>query len=368
MTVSRVAGECRVTFAFSIGLAVELDAAQGMIREGADRPTLRRTRRAPAWINFDPPPIRVAQDGEPVSVGDRQTARLVECTIYDFGSISIAYRLSIDDPIDALPALSLALHDHPELLDDARQRAALLLDAVRPAVRKPSLSAEVEDYVVFALRSPHPELTAASLLRDHAPTIARILQAEADPLSDQQTSETVSSRIAYGLTDLAVLDWNAALLFDPEPGDAMTVLEHANVELLEMRLLDAQLDRLLDDSHQLLTRRRGRRWLPVPPDTRDLRRLAELHLESALAFEGVNNAIKLVGDQYLARLYRIAAAKLHIPDWDSTVLRKLAAADSVYDKITDFETTARLETLEIIIILLIAISIILPFLPVYPAH
>jgi hypothetical protein len=80
-------------------------------------------------------------------------------------------------------------------------------------------------------------------------------------------------------------------------------------------------------------------------------------------FEGVNNALKLFGDQYLARVYRLAAERLHLPNWDAAVLRKLATAESIHNKITGFRSAKRMEVLELVIVILIAVSIVLPFLP-----
>src|SRR5207248_1207913 len=137
------------------------------------------------------------------------------------------------------------------------------------------------------------------------------------------------SRIAYGPGEEAIIDWNAAVVLVKEAEDVKTVLEYANVELLELRRLDDQLDSVLDRSYKAL---RPGRW---PRSFRlraghQLRRIAELQMDSALLFEGVNNALKLVGDQYLARVYRLAAARMHLPDWDTGILRKLQTAESIY--------------------------------------
>jgi uncharacterized Rmd1/YagE family protein len=70
----------------------------------------------------------------------------------------------------------------------------------------------------------------------------------------------------------------------------------------------------------------------------------------------------LLGDQYLARLYRLIAQRFHLTDWDASILRKLETLESIYQKISDQLVSRRMEVLEWIIIVLIAISIILPFL------
>ena len=91
-------------------------------------------------------------------------------------------------------------------------------------------------------------------------------------------------------------------------------------------------------------------------------------MDSAVLFEGVNNSLKLLGDQYLARLYRTAADRFHLAEWDTTILRKLETLDGIYSKISDIVTARRMELLEWIIIVLIAVSIALPFFSGFTGH
>src|SRR5690606_15408717 len=127
--------------------------------------------------------------------------------------------------------------------------------------------------------------------------------------------------------------------------------------------LDTQLDGLLERAHQLMgmLARPSNLW-PGGQTGRQIRRFAELQTDSALLFEGVNNAIKLIGDQHLARVYTVASDRLNLRQWDASVLRKLGVAESVYQKVADAASTKRMEILEWIIILLILISTIVPFL------
>jgi hypothetical protein len=100
----------------------------------------------------------------------------------------------------------------------------------------------------------------------------------------------------------------------------------------------------------------------------DLRRVGAMQVESAILFEGVNNALKLLGDQYLARVYRLVSGRFHLAEWDASILRKLETLESIYQKLADSSTSRRMEVLEWIIILLIALSIILPLVASVPGH
>jgi hypothetical protein len=103
-------------------------------------------------------------------------------------------------------------------------------------------------------------------------------------------------------------------------------------------------------------------WIPGS-DRASLHDITQFQMDSALLFEGVNNALKLVGDQYLARVYHAASERFHLAEWDASILRKLQTLESLYDKLRDQAASHRMELLEWIIILLIAVSIVLPFFP-----
>jgi hypothetical protein len=79
-------------------------------------------------------------------------------------------------------------------------------------------------------------------------------------------------------------------------------------------------------------------------------------------FEGVDNALKLLGDQYLARLYRAAAGRFHLPDWAASLERNLRVLDGIYEKLASRAQSLRLEILELVIIVLIAVSTAIPFM------
>ena len=171
--------------------------------------------------------------------------------------------------------------------------------------------------------------------------------------------------MSYSTDDLAIVDWNAALLFDPEPSDVIAVLQHANIELLELRVLDGELDSILDHADETLSEMINARLWPGFVSGKLLGRFATVQTDAAVMFEGVNNAIKLLGNQYLARFYRLTAQRLDLPAWQASVQRKLDATESLYAKMSDTTATRRLELLEWVIIILITVSIILPFTPWY---
>ncbi len=358
---SRLAGTCHALFCFDVGFHVDLGEVERRLAESSRVRAMRVRRPSPAWFEYEPPPVGVSLPGDPVVVDAWQSDASVECFIYDFGGVVVRYRIPFDDDAERLVGLGAALYDNESLEADARARVERLRQAAGDAIERSGLSELTEDFVVYAVREWGGQPPGA-FVESNGATLARLLQAERGGLSDERVRQTLASRIGYSPGDLAVVDWNAALLFDPDPDDVLAVLTHANIELLEMRLLDEHLDGLLASAHRLMGRvsKVSNLW-PGGQTGREIRRFAELQADSALMFEGVNNAIKLIGDQHLARVYTVASDRLNLPQWDTSVLRKLGVAESVYQKLADAAGTKRMEILEWIIILLILISIVMPF-------
>lgn len=353
-------GTCFAVFAYDVGLSIDLAAARRRIADIRPREAIQHKARAPYYFQYQPPPLHFTETVEPVQVGPLTTTASVDAVIFDFGGISVEYSIPLAGPLSDLLALGDALYDHPQLRAASRRVVDRLLHFLGPAVSKPSVSDLVEDYVIYQLERLATPQDLGRLVLEHGPLLAQILRAERTPLSAQEVEDALACQIAFSPDDRAIIDWNAALLLDRDPGDVHAVLEFANMELLELCYLDNRLDEALDRAYEGLGRI-ARPWLGFGRESGELWRIAELQMDSARLFEGVNNALKLLGDQYLARVYRLASRRFHLNDWDASIIRKLQTTESIYQKISDRHANRRMELLEWIIILLIAVSILMPF-------
>lgn len=363
-------GDALVQFVYDVGFAIDLDLAGPLVAQATQRETIRHRKRAPEHFEFRPAPLRFDEPGQPLAIGPGWAAAgPVRCTLYDFGAVCVTYTIPLAGTLEHLLPLAGALYENAALLEDSRARAEALVARIAAAVRRPSRADLVEDYVAYHVRAwSGPAEPAALLAGPAAAAVARLLRAEPAALGPQEIEDALACRIAFAPADLAVIDWNAALVLGDDTDDVLAVLEYANVELLEMRLMDDRLDDMLDAAYDAMVRSAGRglgRLWPAA-DRAALRSIAAMQMDSALAFEGVNNALKLLGDQYLARVYKLAAQRLHLPEWDASILRKLAALDGIYQKLSDQHANSRMELLEWIIIILFVVSIVLPFFA-YPA-
>lgn len=357
-------GTCHLIFVFDIGQSIDLNHAERLITTVTQRELIRHRRRAPQSFQYSPAPLRMTQEHAVLRVGAFETRPSVDSVLYDFGAMTVIFNIGVEGPFERLEQLSVDLYDNADLKSAARVVAQRLAGSIGPAIAKPDVTAFIEDYAIYEIGELAPVHDVHVLLAARREQIARILRSENQPLSEQEISDALACRASYGRDDLTIIDWNAAMILDRDTEDVRSVLEFANVELLEMRFLDHQLDRALDESYRVLTRRVGAGLL-LSDHRRAMQRIGRMQVDGTVLFEGVNNALKLLGDQYLARVYRLASERLHVPDWDAGILRKLSSLESIYAKLSDAASIRRMELLEWIIIVLIAVSIVLPFVAPY---
>lgn len=345
-------GVCYVMFAFELGLSINLDGAARMIKEGVERTRFRRNRKSPKYFDYDPPPLRISQGCQQLNVGKFFTKPQAELTVFDFGACSVCYSIDMAGPVSHLIELGEVLYDNAALLADARERVSQLMEQIEGAIQRPRLGESSEDFSVYHFQEFEGDLGVKEIVEAFPAEFARLLRAESDEeLGDEEIRDAIGTRTTYGTADLAVIDWNSALFFGSNVEDVVAVLDFCNVEALEMRFLDEQLDDYLESAYDVLTK--GKKGGD------DLRKVARLQVDSAILFEAVENALKLLGDQYLARVYSLASGRFHLSEWNSSIRRKLDTLDSIYQKLSDRAAQRRSETLEWIIIALIMVEIVM---------
>jgi hypothetical protein len=356
-------GTCYALYAYDVGLSIDLDAVRRLVSAGLKDQQLRHNRRAPKYFDYRPAPLLITQEVDPPRTGPFQPGRGVDFLLYDFGAVSVGYRIPIAGSLEALREISCTLGQDTRLQSDSRQRLEALLKQLRRAVSKPHLADCIEDYAVFQIEEFSGAAGVGALHEVCPQELAQILRAESSPLSEQEVTDALACRLSFSREDVTFIDWSGAIAFDREADDVRAVLEFANVELLEMRFLDRQLDDALDRSYETISRDSWLRSLLPGRRGAASRRVSRMQVDGAILFERVTNAPKLLGDQYLARLYRLASQRFHLPEWNTAALRKLDAIETIYEQMHDRAATRRLEVLEWIIILLIALEIVLSFNP-----
>jgi hypothetical protein len=189
----------------------------------------------------------------------------------------------------------------------------------------------------------------------------QIVRGESAQLSTSEQAEVVQSSISYYPNDVAVIGWNAAFVYDTPAGSAAAVqlLEYANSQLLEFRHYDEFLTRELSVARGLVERGTGilARWRLA----RAASRLQSVALDVTALAERVDNAIKFLSDMFSARLYRLAATKVGVPDYKRLVDQKLATAREMYSFMIEQFHQGRAFLLELIVVIILVIELVFLF-------
>jgi hypothetical protein len=266
-----------------------------------------------------------------------------------------------DVELASLPGVTAALTTGSTMETQARAILREVFPRIASAVARPQLDGAglVEDYFVLQVARFDPIVDAETLLAQHREVLARALHCEPAELSSTETDDVLRTAVVYTPKDLVVTDWNVALVYDQDYEEALNVLELLNVQLLELRFLDAMLDRRINRLYEHVGR--SRRLMTLRPSVVRVRELSELRLDTATLRERMTNALKLVGDLYLTKIYARTAARLHLDEWQRSVDGKLELIQKISDVFTERAATARAELLELTIIILIVVEIVLAF-------
>jgi hypothetical protein len=349
-----IMGTLHVYVAFDWGDEIHFDRAQKLIPPASFQELLRR-RRTPTSFSFRPPPLHLALGHLGVTLPEvGRVEASAGLTVFDFGAVSLCLRVALDLPADGYARLAGGLADPSPLVEQARTILAPIYKTLLPAIDDAAWDGDFsEEYFVFQF-APGGIPTSG----DEA-WLAGLVHLEASPLSTNEIAEALRLEMRYGPTDRFVADWSAAALFDTDCDETLQAIEFANLQLLEFRHIDHRLDQSLADAARVI-HPLTRSYLPFwRVYARPMRQLGELKVEANSLFERTGNVLKLIGDSYLARVYRLVDTRFHLEAWEKSIQRKLEVAEGVYQVVSDQAGAFRGEFLELVVVLLIFIEIVL---------
>jgi hypothetical protein len=356
-----ITGTLHIYVAFDWGEEVDLERARSLVP--AQTHVLPRRRRTPTSIAYRPPPLRFRL--APVALDLPEVGSVEadgEVTVFDFAAVSTALHVPFRLSPARLLCLAGWLAEPTSVVQAAQLALRPLHQQLVPALHKPQWREDLsEEYFVFQFQPGRPLPSPPELLAGPAGWLAGLLRLESGSLSSEEIAEALRLRLSYSPEDLYIPDWAAAVLVDRDCDETLQTIEFANLQLLEFRYIDNRLDDSLAAAYRSISPL-THSWLPFWRGYgRSLRALGELKVDANGLFERTGNVLKLVGDQYLARVYRLLARRLHLQEWEQSIQRKLEVDEGVYQVLSDQAATYRTEVLELIVIGLILLEVVLAF-------
>jgi len=347
-------GSVLVLIQFDVCEEIRLDQLRGIFgARTLEQPTLKHP--APGYVRYQRPPVVEPIDPLVLESGERLEAQI---KFYDYGVVSVVLELPFSGDWDTMVGLGSRWVWDVDFAGHASRIARQKLERAAPALVKPYADWLSEDYFIFHVREISGSPSANELVSSHGARIAQIVRGETAQLSEGEQNEILQSRISYYPNDLTVIGWNAAFLYDSATGaeTAIQLLEYANSQLLEFRHYDEFLTRELESVYASFDEGTGMlaRW-------RLARAATKLHtvlLDVNELTEHADNAIKFLSDMFSARLYKLAASRVGVPDYKDLVTQKVQTAEELYRFMVDQFNQSRAFVLELMVVIILIIELV----------
>ena len=152
-------------------------------------------------------------------------------------------------------------------------------------------------------------------------------------LSKELIDKRLRKPFSFLKNDILFLDFDRGLIIDPnyDYEDILLVVEIANFQLLELRVLDKLLDRRLaiaeEDIRKIYFKNRGL----FRGFKRKVGRLIRLRYDLLFLLENIENVSKLVGDYFLADIYTYLGELFQLKQWSESIRHRLETIENIYN-------------------------------------
>jgi hypothetical protein len=351
-------GAVRAYYLFDVADTIDLAKTSVLGVDTRAPAALPLRLHAPPYLQFPVPPL-VANLPEADFDGLRCSVRL---KLYDYGVVSLRLSFLAGGTWNDLMAIAERARSDETIVRFAEATAERICDEYAHALdeRHPAL---IEDYLIIEIDRFKEPVDAETLVDDHSAALASLLLGERKRLAASEAEEALRMRFSYHEDDLTIVQWDTAFVYDRrESARAIEdILEFANSQLLELRTYDALLDSELDGIYKMQPggpprSLRGRR------EAEQAATLRYLIVDVLELMDRSSNALKVVGDAYYARIYRAAATRLGLSDWQRQIDTKLASVGEMYRFFSDQSRSRRDQFLEVTIVALVAVEVVIGIL------
>jgi hypothetical protein len=351
-------GEVVYLYAFDVANEIITSRVQEILSEKPFPFEIRMNRTLPKDMPLYKP-LAIEPSALPAQLNGAPVRLLIR--IYDVGVVTVMMRVAFEANTlnDLMPFHNPKLADGLTLDAAAVNFCAKACDSLKDSIVGRAEFPPPEAYTVFCLTDLDGVKDANAWLAGQRRAVAGLLtETAAEKLSEAQVNEVLRIQRSFENTDLAVIDWDAALVVDLTGyvDDVLYALELANLQLEEFRVMDARLDKYLDRAYADLEHRTISLFGTANKVLRQLRRF---RVDVAKLTDEVTHITKFFGDWYLARVYLGARDRFYLDQWRASVEQRLAQLDKLYSVVHAEVNERRMLWLETIIVIFFAIDLLI---------
>lgn len=348
-------GSLLVYRVFEIAEEIDLNRAQSVLSQLKETGRLSLSSRgARQEFVIRNAPITITLPSTHLSLNNEDVQAETSVKIWDYGVLSVAFQVPLKPGSrhQDLLQLAIAAENSKSIDERARARCEEIVGHLGSALQDPHTWEAFEDYYIFFVEQLTPLDQASDLLTDREFDIASLLLAEPQELSTLAREALLINHHQFTKNDLVVLDWNSAWVLEPTGRrEVPDVIEFALTHLLEMRYYDDLLDAKLNILYDAIEK--GRRNFSTL-----YHEAGSFYVEVSEFLERVDNSLKAIGDSYYATVFRGAAKRFRLWDWEQNATRKMNILATVSQILQGELNAKRSHLLEVIVVLLISVEIV----------
>jgi hypothetical protein len=355
-------GKILVYRVFDIASEIDLEKVIQLLQEKQNASRFKLDRNYKMSLVIPTAPVSVALGSVELSILDKNVSIEIEARVWHFGGLSLVFHIPIETGTNWTQLISIAqwIEKDQEIDLIARTKARFFQEQIKDSMQTLNEWSTFEDYVTFFIKEISGISEGAMNLTELVDIPALILAEPSLNLSTQMRKLVMENCLQYGNDDLSVIDWNSALLVEPSGSmDVPIVIEFALCQLLEMRYYDDLLDEKLNNLYNSVANKKSsilsNKYSVIAEEA------GQIYLEIAEIVETVENSLKVVGDFYLANIFRAASGRFRFKDWQRSINEKLSNLAEVSKLLHGRVAEQRSQMMELTIILLIAVELI-PFI------
>ena len=351
-------GSILVYRVFDVAEEVNLSKVEELLKRESSSGRLTFTRTPRQLVIMRNAPVTLSLGISEMSLHGQPVKVEAFAKVWDYGVVSIQFQIPIVTGTNWTELIQISAELEQDTLVDeaARYRAQELVNLINPALRDPHSWHEFEDYVIFFFEE-FDGIQKCTELLEQVDAAGLIVAENTVRLSDRAKKPILDVTYQYSETDLTVIDWNSAIVVEPSGRkEVPEVIEFALTHLMEMRyydsLLDERLGMLYDSIEESRARFLSNRFTALS------REASTRYIEFSEFIERVDNSFKVVGDFYLAKIFRAAGEKFRIPEWEENVTRKMNLFANISELLQGEVNVNRSLWLEVTVCVLILFEIV----------
>jgi hypothetical protein len=355
--MAALSGSVRLLFLFDLADEIDMEAAAA-IRGGTDARRKLGPVHAPRYIGFETPPLLMVTEEAVLASGRRAN---VQVNAFPHGVVGVSFRFPAAPSWNELVEQTGRLLEDDEVAEVARARASDVAHRLGSALRDKYATWLRDEYLVAEIHRVEGVTNGAALVEAYRDPITQMVRGESTTLAPSEQQEVLAATISCYPSDVMVVGWAAALVYDPTEGreDNLQLLEYANYQLLEYRHYDERLKQILKELYALTQQnlpawqRWWKRWTAV----REAERLNSLRLEIRDLADRSDDSLRLLGDMFHNRAYKLISERIGLNDYRGFVEEKLKTAEDLYEFLVDQINHQRTLVLEVMVVVILIIEL-----------